>query len=1469
MVNEGSHSVDRLQATLSKMEIAWGAIADAVIWIGADRQVQWCNPAFERLVNQSQTTILGSPVECLLPLTQAGCPIPSDSYPNIRLQKGEYRVTEYEVQQQESSLVVEISGQYVELEDDAFILLVIRDVTQIKQVTAVHQQSEQEVLSVLRATLESTADGLLVVNQTLDILVLNQKFVQMFSVPKPLLLPNRAQERLQFLANQTQDSKRFISKVKELLHDSPEATVFDLLEMKNGHIFECYSQPLQQGNQIIGRVWSFRDITDYKQAEKALKRSELKFRRLYENSQVGIFRTRIEDGLFLDANQRCLELFGCRNAEEMIGCRHTTDFLVTPSDRELMLRELLPQGKLNNYEAQFRRQDGTTFWVLCSIHLNGEENCLETVITDITDRQQAEDALKSLVATTASATGTEFFSTTVRHLANLFGVRYAVIAQKVREQAKTARTLSFWAGDAFGENFEYCTTGIPCDIVLKQGMCYFPEGVQKLFPQEQIFVDLGIESYQGVSLIDSVGQTLGLVAILDVKTLPKEEPARSILQIFAARIATELDRQQAEEALRQSEAQFRALFETTSTAVMIVDEEGVIDCNDATEQLFGYSRQALLSMKPGDLSPPFQPNGQDSYSFAQKQIAQALCQGNHRFEWIHRRAHGTDFPAEVWLTAIEVGDRKFIQAVVRDLTERKQLEATLAERAILAAFRADIGSALAQSDNLQVILAQCVKAVVKRLNAAFAYIWTLNAEKNLLELQAGAEMYIHLNGHYSRIPVGSSLVELIAQERQSYLTNALSDNPNISNEEWVTREGLVSFAGYPLMLDQQLIGVMVMLARQPIPTSTFEALGFAASQVALGIGRKRVEAALTESEIKFRRMVENARDVVYTLKPDGTIVYAAPNVYYTLGYEPAELEGKPFMPLIHPNDLPCCVERINCLVTTGEEQPEREYRIRHKEGYWCWHTSTIAPYQDVNGQLMVVAIARNISDRKQAEEALRLIVEGTAAKTGEEFFQSCVRYLVEVLQVRYAWVGEVANEAKTRVRTLAFWAGEGAGDVECDLYSEYDLQDTPCVTVYEAKTSYYPQNLQALFPNDPYLVAFGAESYLGMVLTDASGHTLGHLAVLDVKPMKSDPGRELILKIFASRAGAELERKQMEEKFVKAFRASPSPIAITNLSENRFIDVNSSFLKMCGYSLEEVIGHTSNELKLGVAEETYAKAIQQALETGALHNQEFKIRTKPGEVKTVLLSIELIDLAGIQCVLNIINDITERKRLENELISLVSHELRTPMTSLLGALDLLGSGQLGTLTPQGQQVLTIATNNTERLTRLVNDILDLERMKSGKVVMQKVKCNVADLMTQATEAMQAMAAKTQITLVTEPLSAELLADPDRIVQTLTNLLSNAIKFSKPGSTVWLLAQIQSGEIEIQVKDQGRGIPEDKWQIIFHRFQQVDASDSRKKGGTGLGLAICRNIVEQHNGKIWVQSVLGQGSTFHITLPLLH
>ena len=252
-----------------------------------------------------------------------------------------------------------------------------------------------------------------------------------------------------------------------------------------------------------------------------------------------------------------------------------------------------------------------------------------------------------------------------------------------------------------------------------------------------------------------------------------------------------------------------------------------------------------------------------------------------------------------------------------------------------------------------------------------------------------------------------------------------------------------------------------------------------------------------------------------------------------------------------------------------------------------------------------------------------------------------------------------------------------------------------------------------------------------------------------------------------------------------------------------------------------------------------------------------------------------------------IHDISVLKaveRMKDEFISIVSHELRTPLTSIHGSLKLLATGQLGTLSPEGQQMLEIADENTDRLVRLVSDVLDLQRIESGKVQMEKRRCDAADLMLQATQAMQGMAQHQQMALVTTPVSAPLQVDPDYIVQTLTNLLSNAIKFSSVGDTVWLTAEIQSQAAHIvppstpytlppkshlifSIRDQGQGIPEDKLETVFERFHQVDASDSRKKGGTGLGLAICRKIVEQHGGRIWAESVLGEGSTFYVMLPL--
>ncbi|MGI4829845.1 MAG: PAS domain S-box protein [Janthinobacterium lividum] len=238
-------------------------------------------------------------------------------------------------------------------------------------------------------------------------------------------------------------------------------------------------------------------------------------------------------------------------------------------------------------------------------------------------------------------------------------------------------------------------------------------------------------------------------------------------------------------------------------------------------------------------------------------------------------------------------------------------------------------------------------------------------------------------------------------------------------------------------------------------------------------------------------------------------------------------------------------------------------------------------------------------------------------------------------------------------------------------------------------------------------------------------------------------------------------------------------------------------------------------------------------------------------------------------------DISERDaldRMKDEFISTVSHELRTPLTSLRGALELIAGGALKQHPEKAQRMMEIAVGNTDRLVRLVNDILDLERIGSGKSGLHLCSCSMEELFKRAAINAQNAAAQANLRFALEPNDVVVWCDPDRILQTLTNLISNAIKFSPAASTLpgeirLSATSVTANEALIEVQDHGRGIPADKLQMIFERFKQVDASDARTMGGTGLGLAICKSILTQHGGHIWATSDLGEGSTFHFTLPL--
>jgi len=233
-------------------------------------------------------------------------------------------------------------------------------------------------------------------------------------------------------------------------------------------------------------------------------------------------------------------------------------------------------------------------------------------------------------------------------------------------------------------------------------------------------------------------------------------------------------------------------------------------------------------------------------------------------------------------------------------------------------------------------------------------------------------------------------------------------------------------------------------------------------------------------------------------------------------------------------------------------------------------------------------------------------------------------------------------------------------------------------------------------------------------------------------------------------------------------------------------------------------------------------------------------------------------------------DITERRaieRMKDEFISTVSHELRTPLTSIRGALGLLSSGLLGDVGLRAHRMLEIAVTNTDRLVRLINDILDLERISSGQVELHRSPTTASTLVCDAIDVVQNLVDRAGVSIVCDGVDAVLWVDRDRIVQTLTNLIGNAVKFSPEGTTVRVGGEVEGNAFTFFVSDEGRGIPAEKLELIFERFKQVNASDSRDKGGSGLGLAICRSIVNAHGGRIWAESHEQRGSTFRFSVPL--
>jgi PAS domain S-box-containing protein len=356
---------------------------------------------------------------------------------------------------------------------------------------------------------------------------------------------------------------------------------------------------------------------------------------------------------------------------------------------------------------------------------------------------------------------------------------------------------------------------------------------------------------------------------------------------------------------------------------------------------------------------------------------------------------------------------------------------------------------------------------------------------------------------------------------------------------------------------------------------------------------------------------------------------------------------------------------------------------------------------------------------------------------------------------------------------------------------------------------------------------------------------------------------------------AALERAQASEQRVGTILATAQDPFIGMDLQGRITDWNAQAEVVFGWRREEILGRLAGETLLP---RRFAGTLEAALQgflatgtAGILHQPIERVmidrhgREIPVEVKVGLVQ------AGTQRFFGaFVHDISQRKqveRMKDEFVSTVSHELRTPLTAIYGSLDLLASGMGGELPEDARQLLAISHESTERLIRLINDMLDMEKIASGKIEYRMQRQPLAPLVERALRDTQAFAEGLGVRLrLVEAAGGDVEADADRIIQVCVNLLSNGAKYSPEGGTVEVFVQARGATMRVGVVDRGPGVPEEFRPRVFERFAQAIAHDRRAQGGTGLGLSICRAIVEAHGGAIGFDSEPGVRTEFWFTLP---
>ncbi len=649
----------------------------------------------------------------------------------------------------------------------------------------------------------------------------------------------------------------------------------------------------------------------------------------------------------------------------------------------------------------------------------------------------------------------------------------------------------------------------------------------------------------------------------------------------------------------------------------------------------------------------------------------------------------------------------------------------------------------------------------------------------------------------------------------------------------------------------------------------------------------RQEQATRESQERYRDLFENSSEMIATLSTAGRFLYANPAWKRCFGISHTTLMELDSFEELFGNDCRLEVAGLFRRALDGETIDRSPLRNHTLDGRVLEFELSLSQRQKAGNPLAVRCLVRDVTQQKQREHrlALQLVVSQIVGENTSP--EAAAARILEAICVSQSWDMAVIWEVNAEEKRLEFCTAWGAPGNQADAIIQESMgrtlalgADLPGRVWQEGRPSWIA-DLATVRPDTRTEIARRHDMVSGWAVPVRVGNRV--LAVMEYYShlrLREDPEALAAIETVAASLGQMLARSRERGRADELYRQQEILLdsvadGICGVDRHGMVSfANPAAGRLLGAPASRLTGKEVHELLHGSA-----RGQNQCGEDCALRKATSLQVASAGEdtiyrpdgtgVPAEYFFTPILDQGRFSGSVLSFRDISQRyalDRLKDEFISTVSHELRTPLTSIRGALGLLTSGILGTINDKAANLLRIAMTNSDRLVRLINDILDLERIQSGREPIMFRPMQLSEVVRQSIDGMQPVAEAAGVQLIHDTTQVEISGDPDRLLQVLTNLLSNAVKFSPPGSGVSVMMRPGASGVTLSVIDQGRGIPADKLEAVFGRFQQVDASDSRQKGGSGLGLAICRSIVTQHSGRIWAERNPVRGSTFRVFLP---